>query len=145
MLMSETASSAAEKIRAGQLTSSQLVDGCLARIRAFEDRVHAWVMVDEDGARDMAEELDREAKQGDFRGPLHGIPLGIKDIVDVAGWPTLAGSRVRAGHVAEVDAEIVERLRDAGAVILGKTVTTEFASFDPPPTRNPWNLERTPG
>lgn len=143
--MSETASSAAEKIRAGQLSSSQLVDDCLARIRRFEDRVRAWVMVDEAGAREAAAVLDREAKQGRFRGPLHGVPIGIKDIVDVAGWPTLAGSRLRAGHVAEADADIVERLRDAGAVILGKTVTTEFASFDPPPTRNPWNLQRTPG
>jgi Asp-tRNA(Asn)/Glu-tRNA(Gln) amidotransferase A subunit family amidase len=143
--MLETITSAGDKLRSRQLKAVQLVQDCLARIRQFEDRVHAWVLVDEPGARAAAEELDREAAQGSFRGPLHGIPLGIKDIVDVAGWPTLAGSRIRSGHVAEADAEIVERLRTAGAIILGKTVTTEFASFDPSPTRNPWNLERTPG
>jgi aspartyl-tRNA(Asn)/glutamyl-tRNA(Gln) amidotransferase subunit A len=143
--MTETIETSAPRLRSGQLTSKRLVEDCLARIRRFEDRIHAWVLVDEAGARQAAEELDREAARGSFRGPLHGIPLAIKDIVDVAGWPTLAGSRLRAGHVAEADAEIVERLRGAGAIILGKTVTTEFASFDPPPTRNPWNLERTPG
>jgi aspartyl-tRNA(Asn)/glutamyl-tRNA(Gln) amidotransferase subunit A len=143
--MSETITSASAKLRSRQLTAIQLVEDCLARIRRFEDRVHAWVLVDEEGARAAAEEMDRETQDGDFRGPLHGIPLGIKDIVDVAGWPTLAGSPIRRGHVAQSDAEIVERLRNAGAIILGKTVTTEFASFDPPPTRNPWNLERTPG
>ena len=72
------------------------------------------------------------------------MPIAIKDIIDVAGWPTLAGSRLRLGNVAAHDAPVVAKLREAGAVILGKTVTTQFASFDPPPTRNPWNLERTP-
>jgi aspartyl-tRNA(Asn)/glutamyl-tRNA(Gln) amidotransferase subunit A len=143
--MQETITSASTKLRSGDLAAASLVDACLAIIRRFEDRVHAWVLVDEAGARAAAEEMDREAARGAFRGPLHGIPLGIKDIVDVAGWPTLAGSTIRAGHVAQSDAEIVERLRGAGAIILGKTVTTEFASFDPPPTRNPWNLQRTPG
>jgi Asp-tRNA(Asn)/Glu-tRNA(Gln) amidotransferase A subunit family amidase len=78
-------------------------------------------------------------------GPLHGIPIGIKDIIDVAGWPTLCGSKLREGHVAEKDAAVVANLRKAGAIVLGKTVTTEWASFDPPPTRNPWNLNHTPG
>ncbi len=143
--MLETITSASGKLHSRKITAIQLVEDCLARIRRFEDRVHAWVLVDEPGARAAAEEMDREAAEGDFRGPLHGIPLAIKDIVDVAGWPTLAGSSIRKGHRAEADAEIVERLRMAGAIILGKTVTTEFASFDPPPTRNPWNLQRTPG
>ena len=83
--------------------------------------------------------------RGEFRGPLHGIPIGIKDIVDVAGWPTEAGSPLRRGQIAQRDATLVAKLREAGAILLGKTVTTEFACFDPPPTRNPWNLQRTPG
>ncbi|MBI2827158.1 MAG: amidase [Planctomycetia bacterium] len=135
---------AGDLLRAGRLTSLDLVEACLARIERFDARVRAWVMVDADGARAQARRLDDELHKGGPRHPLHGIPIGIKDIIDVEGWPTLAGSRLRAGHVARQDAPIVRRLRAAGAVILGKTVTTEFASFDPPPTRNPWNLERTP-
>jgi len=128
-----------------ETSSHNLVDGCLARIAQFEDRVHAWVQVDADGARAQAARLDAELANGQSRGPLHGIPMGVKDIIDVAGLPTLGGSPLRAGHVAERDAAIVGRLREAGAVILGKTVTTQFASFDPPPTHNPWDLGRTPG
>ena len=84
-------------------------------------------------------------KTANALGPLHGIPVGIKDIIDVAGWPTKCGSPLREGHVAERDAAVVTSLRKAGAIILGKTVTTEWAGFDPPPTRNPWNLDHTPG
>jgi len=135
---------AADQLRAGSLRSLELVEHCLARIERFEDRVRAWVSVDADGARTQARELDDQLRAGRWRGRLHGIPIGIKDIVDVAGSPTLAGSRLRAGHRAVRDATLVARLRAAGAVILGKTVTTEFACFDPPPTRNPWNLTRTP-
>jgi aspartyl-tRNA(Asn)/glutamyl-tRNA(Gln) amidotransferase subunit A len=136
---------AAAQLRTGKSTALELVEQCLQRIERFEQQVHAWVVVDANGARRTAKELDVDAVQGNFRGPLHGIPLGIKDIVDVAGFPTFAGSTIRRGHVAQRDATIVARLRRAGAIILGKTVTTEFASFDPPPTLNPWNLERTPG
>jgi Asp-tRNA(Asn)/Glu-tRNA(Gln) amidotransferase A subunit family amidase len=136
---------AAAEIRAGRLSPLDLVEQCLSRIEAFEPRVHAWVLLDSEGAREAARRAGDEIAAGKYRGPLHGIPLGIKDIFDVAGWPTLAGSRVRAGHRAASDATVVMRLREAGAILLGKTVTTEFASFDPPPTRNPWNLERTPG
>ncbi|HEV7224146.1 MAG TPA: amidase [Pirellulales bacterium] len=136
---------AAAEMRQGRPSASELLDQCLANVERFEPRVRAWVMLDEAGARETARRLDEERKQGRNRGPLHGIPVGIKDIVDVAGWPTKAGSPLREGHRAERDATLVARLRAAGAVILGKTVTTQFASFDPPPTRNPWNLERTPG
>jgi aspartyl-tRNA(Asn)/glutamyl-tRNA(Gln) amidotransferase subunit A len=103
--------------------------------------VHAWVVADEEGARRTAERLAGEQP----RGPLHGIPIGIKDIVDVAGFPTRAGSPLREDHVAGADAPIVAALRQAGAVILGKTVTVEFACFDPSPTLNPWNTTHTPG
>src|SRR5207244_2611992 len=76
---------------------------------------------------------------------LHGIPLGIKDIFDVFDWPTAAGSKLWANSIARQDCTVVRKVREAGAVFVGKTVTTAYASFDPPPTRNPWNLQRTPG
>jgi Asp-tRNA(Asn)/Glu-tRNA(Gln) amidotransferase A subunit family amidase len=142
--MLTTVHEAGEQLSAGRTTSLALVEKCLARIDRFEARVRAWVLIDAQGAREQARRLDDELAAGRRRGPLHGIPIGIKDIIDVAGWPTLAGSRLRIGNVATHDARVVTRLRAAGAVILGKTVTTEFASFDPPPTRNPWNLDRTP-
>ncbi|HET6881028.1 MAG TPA: amidase [Pirellulales bacterium] len=135
----------AGKIQAGHLAPLDMVEQCLSQIDAFEPRVHAWVLVDERGAREAARRAGEEIAAGNYRGPLHGVPLAIKDIVDVAGWPTLAGSRLRSRHRAQSDATVVSRLREAGAILLGKTVTTEFASFDPPPTRNPWNLDRTPG
>src|SRR5579863_8596446 len=128
---------AGDAIRSGRTTARDLVERCLAQIEKHESRVHAWVLVDQAGAREAARRADDEISQGRYRGPLHGIPIGIKDRCDVAGWPTLAGSPLRAGHHAERDATVVNRLREAGAIILGKTVTTEFASFDPPPTRNP--------
>lgn len=136
---------AADDLRAGRLSPSDLVERCLDQIDRHEPRIHAWVMVDHEGARATARKAADEIARGQYRGPLHGIPIAIKDIFDVAGWPTLAGSSLRAGHVAERDATVVRRLREAGAILLGKTVTTEFASFDPPVTRNPWNIERTPG
>ncbi|MCA9117993.1 MAG: amidase, partial [Planctomycetaceae bacterium] len=92
-----------------------------------------------------AEALDRDLAAGVIRGPLHAIPIGIKDIIDVAGLPTAAGSQLLREQIAAVDAPLVSRLRAAGAVILGKTVTTQFACYDPPVTRNPWNREQTPG
>ena len=103
--------------------------------------------MDEAGAIREADALGREAAAGNHRGPLHGIPLGIKDIIDVAGMPTRAGSPIRANHRATTDAPLVAALRHAGAILLGKTVTVEFACFDPSPTRNPWDpaLQHTPG
>lgn len=140
-----TITAAAELIRRGDLTPVELLDQCLARIDRYEDRVRAWVVIDRDGAREQAERLTAELKRGENRGPLHGIPVGIKDIIDVFDLPTACGSKLWANSYARRDATCVDRLRQAGAVILGKTVTTAYASFDPPPTRNPWNLERTPG
>jgi len=136
---------AVDLIAQGQLSPRQLVDHCLKQIARFEDQVHAWVCVDERGAVAEAERLGDLARQGRLLGPLHGIPIGVKDIIDVAGMATEAGSPLLRGRVAEQDAPVVARLRAAGAIILGKTVTTEFACFDPSPTRNPWNLEHTPG
>ncbi|HEX3725625.1 MAG TPA: amidase, partial [Pirellulales bacterium] len=105
----------------------------------------AWVAVDAAGALQSAQRLAAELAAGHDRGPLHGIPIGVKDIFDVQGLPTRAGSSLTDPRPAAQDAAVVERLRKAGAVILGKTVTTEFACFDPPPTLNPWNAGHTPG
>ena len=114
-----TLSEAAVELRAGRVSAAQLVDECLAQIEKLEPKVKAWVSVDAAGSRKLARELDAEAAAGRYRGPLHGIPLGIKDIVDMAGLPTLAGSPLRKGHVAAADAPIVTRLRAAGAILLG--------------------------
>ncbi len=142
-----TIAESAAGIRSHSLRPEELVEGCLELIRAYDDRLHAWVEVDEAGARSEAAALAREATEGRSRGPLHGIPLGIKDVIDVAGMPTRAGSPLRATHRATDDAPLVAALRRAGAIILGKTVTVEFACFDPSPTLNPWDpdLRHTPG
>jgi len=143
--MIPTIHAAAEDIRKGRLSPVDLVKSCLERIERCENRVHAWVLIDREGALARAEECAREIERGGWRGPLHGIPVAIKDIFDVFDWPTAAGSRLWKNSIARQDATVVRRLRQAGAVFLGKTVTTQYASFDPPPTRNPWNLARTPG
>ncbi len=141
----ETIEAIGRAVRDERRTFVDVLKACLARIDEWEPKVHAWVVIDREGAMAQAVERDRQLLEGDDRGPLHGIPFGIKDIVDVAGLPTAAGARFWTDRPAEHDAEIVERLRKAGAVILGKTVTTPYAWVDPPPTRNPWDLERTPG
>ena len=134
------------ELRSGALTSSALVERYLARIDAVDPHVLAWRQVARESARAEAAVLDREAASGRWRGPLHGIPIGIKDVIDVAGMTTLANSRSRAGSPpASADADIVAILRRAGAVILGKTHTTEFAYFDPSPARNPHDIGHTPG
>jgi Asp-tRNA(Asn)/Glu-tRNA(Gln) amidotransferase A subunit family amidase len=137
---------AVRRIKAGALSPEDLVEHCLARIEQFDQRIKAWVLVDAEGARKRAEELMSAARRGESHLlPLLGVPVAIKDIIDVAGMPTRAGSPLRENYVAQRDAPLVARLRRAGAIILGKTVTTEFACFDPSPTRNPWNPEHTPG
>jgi Asp-tRNA(Asn)/Glu-tRNA(Gln) amidotransferase A subunit family amidase len=143
--MIPTIEQSAADMRAGKTTARALLDYCLANIERYEPKVKAWVLVDRAGAIAEADRLDAEWKAGNYRGPLHGIPVGIKDIFDVFDWPTAAGSKRWAQSYARQDATVVRKLREAGAILVGKTVTTAFASFDPPPTRNPWNLERTPG
>ncbi len=136
---------AAAAMRVGALTPIQLLDQCLARINRYESLVRAWVVIDRYGARRQAERLTDELKRGQVRGPLHGIPVGVKDIIDVFDLPTGCGSKLWANSIARQDATCVRRLRAAGAIILGKTVTTAFAYLDPPVTRNPWDPTRTPG
>lgn len=136
----------AADIRAGSLTPMQAVQACLDRIAEVDEHVQAWVSVDSAGALATAAEMNREANDGMLRGPLHGVPVAIKDICDVAGWPTGCNSRTRAdAPPATADAEIVTALRAAGAIVLGKTHTTEFAYYDPSPARNPHNIGHTPG
>jgi aspartyl-tRNA(Asn)/glutamyl-tRNA(Gln) amidotransferase subunit A len=139
------AGEAAAQIREGKISPVDLVDACLARIRALDARLSAWAHVDEAGARAAAREREAEAVSGRIRGPLHGVPVGIKDIIHVAGMPTTAGAKAWAHSRPATDAPAVSRLRAAGAVIVGKTHTTEFAYRDPAPTRNPWNVGHTPG
>lgn len=136
---------AAAAIRAGTLSPIELVDACLARIRALDRDLKAWAHLDGGGALSTARERLAEARAGRFRGPLHGVPVGVKDIFDVAGMPTTGGAKPFAHTRPVADATAVARLRAAGAIVLGKTVTTEFAYRDPAPTRNPWNHGHTPG
>jgi Asp-tRNA(Asn)/Glu-tRNA(Gln) amidotransferase A subunit family amidase len=136
---------AARRIREGKLSSSDLVRACLTRCSRLEPRIGAWEHLDAERAMERAEALDAERHAGKPMGPLHGIPLGIKDIIDVSGMPTTMGSPVYAGNIARRTAPVVEQLERAGAVILGKTVTSEFAYYTPRKTRNPWNPAHTPG
>src|SRR5580704_14555595 len=122
-----TISTASEAIRTGELTPIDLVEHCLKQIDRHEEKVRAWVFVDSDGARAEALRLTTELKNGYRRGPLHGIPIGVKDIIDVFDWPTAAGSKLCANSIARKDAVVVEKLRQAGAILLGKTVKTAYA------------------
>ncbi|MFQ5571606.1 MAG: amidase [Rhodothermales bacterium] len=136
----------ARRIREGELSPADLVRRCLERMKAVEGVLQAWCDVMETDALAEAERLGEEAQRGQIRGPLHGIPVGVKDIIDVATRQTRAGSLSRADVApSSTDAEVVAASRAAGAVILGKTHTTEFAYFDPGPTRNPHNPDHTPG
>ena len=132
---------AAEAIAAGSLTSEALVRDCLARIGARDPAIAAWTHLDPEQA--LAQARDRDRSPG--RGPLHGVPVGIKDIIDTADMPTTYGSPIYAGHRTAWDAACVALLRQAGAVIMGKTVSTEFAMYEPGKTANPHNPAHTPG
>jgi Asp-tRNA(Asn)/Glu-tRNA(Gln) amidotransferase A subunit family amidase len=136
---------ASDLLGRGQVRAIELVNGCLAAIEQQDNVLHAFATVDADGARAAAAASDRRADRGRRRSPLDGIPIGIKDLVDTRGVRTTYGSPLFADRVPDTDAHVVMRLRRAGAVVVGKTVTTEFATFDPPPTKNPWNIAHTPG
>lgn len=136
----------AREICDGALSPVDLVQRYIDRIAVVDGDVEAWRELDSEAALVTAETLALEARAGTIRGPLHGIPVGVKDIIDVAGLPTRCNSNSLADTApATSDAEIVAALRTAGAIILGKTHTTEFALRDPSPARNPHNLEHTPG
>jgi aspartyl-tRNA(Asn)/glutamyl-tRNA(Gln) amidotransferase subunit A len=137
---------AADGLAARTFSSVELLDSTLARLDQTEPAVHAYVTLMTDSARHAATAADDELRRGTWRGPLHGIPVGVKDLLYTEGFPTQAGSRVLEGFVPDHDATVVARLKAGGAVIVGKTVTHEFAyGQDVPPTRNPWNTGCYPG
>src|SRR2546422_3665115 len=115
------------QLRAGGLTALDFTEACLRRIDELQPRLNAFIRVMADEARRAAEAADRELASGVDHGPLHGVPIAVKDLIDINGVPTTAASRVREGHVAAVDAPVITRLRNAGAVLIGKTNLDEFA------------------
>ena len=140
-----TAVQAAEAIRGGEITSEELVQACLERIAEVEDTVQAWAYFDPDAALEQARACHRIHQQGRSLGALHGVPVGVKDIFDTKDMPTEDGTVLHAGRRPVSDAGVVSQLRAAGAIIMGKTVTTELAVYTPGKTTNPHDLERTPG
>lgn len=136
----------AGKIATGELSPVDLMQRYLDRIDAVESEVHAWRLVDRERAMELARKSEADAQKNVINGPLHGIPFGVKDIIDVAGLPTRCNSNSRAdAGPATADAEVVLQLKSQGAIVLGKLHTTEFAYFDPSPACNPWNTAHTPG
>ncbi|MBK6973721.1 MAG: amidase [Sterolibacteriaceae bacterium] len=140
-----SAAQAADHLREGELSAEEYARGCVERIAEHEERVQAWAFFDPAHALEQARQLDDMRAMGRPIGPLHGVPVGVKDIIDVRGMPTGDGTPLHAGRIATEDATLVSRLREAGAVIMGKTVTTELATYAPGKTRNPHNSEHTPG
>jgi Asp-tRNA(Asn)/Glu-tRNA(Gln) amidotransferase A subunit family amidase len=136
---------AARGIREGMFTSEQLVQSCLDQIQAADEMVRAWAFLDPEHALNQARTADEWRLEGKTLGALHGVPVGIKDIIDTADMPTENGTVLHKGRAPHEDATVVASLRAAGAVILGKTVTTECAYFAPGKTRNPHNPKHTPG
>lgn len=138
-------------LRDGAVTAEEVTRAALDHIAALDGAVHAFIRIEAEAAIAAARQADAELRAGQDRGPLHGIPYATKDIYDVAGLPTTCHSRLRLDHVAAADAAVTQRLREGGAVLLGKLATFEFAlggtSFDLPfpPARNPWNLAHIPG
>ncbi len=133
------------KIAEGTLDAAEWTRSLLGRIEACEDRLKAWVAVDREGALKAAGEIDAARKAGENPGALGGGPIGVKDIIHVENLPCEAGSPIFEGQISDKDAFCITGLRRAGAIILGKTVTTQFATGDPPVTRNPWNPAHSPG
>lgn len=133
------------KLAAGEIAALQLVEACLARIAAREPTVQAWTSLDFEAVRAEAREKDRVRDEGKPLGPLHGLPVGLKDVIDTVDMPTENGCPLDAERKPDRDAVVVQRLKDAGAIVMGKTVTTELAFMYPGKTRNPHNPAHTPG
>ena len=144
-LLELTALEVAERIANGETSAEDYTAACLQRIAAIDDTVRAFIHLDADEALAQARALDERRRSGASLGLLHGVPVAIKDIFDTVDYPTECGSLLLKGRRPVRDCTAVSRLRAAGAVIIGKTVTTEFAYFHPGPTRNPHDPERTPG
>ena len=140
-----SATEAARQIKDGTITPVDLVESCLERITAVGPDVEAWAHLDPEFALAQARVLDDHRRAGGAIGPLHGIPVGIKDIFNTEGMPTENGTVLDAGRRPWSDCHVVSRLRQAGAVIMGKTVSTELAVYAPGKTKNPHNPAHTPG
>ena len=140
-----TAVEAAERIAAGEISAEDYTGACFDRIEELDGEIGAFVNLDREHALAQARALDERRASGLAVGPLHGVPIAVKDIVDTADFPTEYGSAIYSGWRPVRDATIVARMRAAGAVIIGKTVTTELAFYHPGKTRNPRDLEHTPG
>ena len=139
-----TVAQAARQIREGSLSPVTLMESLLERSDRMEPSLRVWVTLDRDAAMDGAAGSARELDRRGPKGPLHGVPVAVKDIFYTKGVRTTAGSPIYADFVPDFDAASVALLKQAGAIMMGKTVTTEFACGDPPPTRNPWNADHTP-
>ena len=144
-LVTLTATEAAAEIASGAISAEDYSRACLERIDAVDGEIKAFAHLDRDHVLAQARALDERRARAPLDRPLHGVPVAIKDIIDTADYPTELGSPLRAGRRPRNDATVVAKLRAAGAVIIGKTVTTEFAYFHPGPTRNPHDHARTPG
>lgn len=144
-ITSLAATQAATEIARGALSAEEYTRACLDRIAAVDNEIHAFAHLDPEHALSQARALDERKANGEPLGPLHGVPVAVKDIIDTSDYPTECGSPVLSGRRPFHDASVVAKLRAAGAVIIGKTVTTEFAYFNPGKTRNPHDPERTPG
>lgn len=140
-----SAGEAARMIREGRLSSVELVKSCLDHIGQTDGQLKAWAHLNPDYALEQAAEMDRIRTSGFPIGPLHGVPVGLKDIVDTKDFPTECGTPIFKGRKPDRDATLVQRLRESGAVVLGKTVTTELAFVHPAETRNPHNAGHSPG
>ncbi|HXF15668.1 MAG TPA: amidase, partial [Burkholderiales bacterium] len=136
---------AALRIRAGKLTSLQYTRDLIAQIDHLEEDVQAWQWLDRSRALDLAARADKSDSALRVAHPLHGIPIGVKDLFYTAGIPTEMGCRAYVGYVPDISADVVVRLESAGGIMFGKTVTTEAAFMVPAKTRNPWNTNHTPG
>ena len=140
-----TINEAARAIRDGEVSSVEFTQSCLERIDAHEKEIQAWIHLDPEHALTQAGEADRIRQAGHPLGPLHGIPIGVKDLFDTKDMPAEAGSPLHAGRTPVKDAHVVSLLRQAGAIIMGKTVTTELGTYTPGKTHNPHDSKRTPG
>jgi Asp-tRNA(Asn)/Glu-tRNA(Gln) amidotransferase A subunit family amidase len=140
-----SAGEVARLVREGAMTCVEVAEGCLARVGDVEASVQAWAFLDPEHVLEQARAADQWRLSGRAIGPLHGVPVGVKDIIDTADMPTENGSVLHAGRTPSRDATVVAMLRAAGAVIMGKTVTTEFATYAPGKTRNPHRADHTPG
>lgn len=140
-----TISDLSRLIKEKKISSKEVLDSYINQSEFYENNLNVWVTMDPDLAIKTALKCDKQIAEGRYRGPLHGIPLGVKDIYFTRDMATTCCSPIYQNYQSEYDAEVVQLLREAGSIIMGKTVTTQFACGDPSPTKNPWDANKTPG